>query len=136
MERLFDTFLPDLLGGSEAPARAGAWGFSPGLDVEENDKEVIVSVDLPGVDEDDIDVRLEGDLLTVSGEKREEHEHSDRGWSHVERSYGRFQRSVALDTEVKAEEARASFRKGVLRITLPKSENQKRRGTAIPVKAG
>jgi HSP20 family protein len=124
MNRLFNDFF-----GRSALEPFGAFGeawdaFSPRVDVSETDKAVVVSAELPGLDEKDIDLSLSHGLLTISGEKKQEKEKKGRNTYLVERSYGSFQRSIALPTEVETDKVDAVFKKGVLTITLPK------RGTA------
>lgn len=122
MDQLFD----DFFGGSSGltPFSAGfieKFGeFNPHMDVTENDKEVKVSAELPGLADKDIEVSLNRDVLTISGEKKAEKE--DKGENHyrMERSYGSFQRSVQLPAEVEADKVEANFKNGVLQITLPK----------------
>ncbi len=101
--------------------------FSPRVDVAESAKEVMVSVELPGLDEEDIDVSLARDVLTIRGEKRREEEERDRNYYRAERSYGTFSRSVPLPAQVDATRVDAVFRKGVLNVTLPKAGTVKGR---------
>jgi HSP20 family protein len=101
-----------------------AWGkgsFAPDVDVDESDTEVRVSADLLGVDEKDIDLSVGDDWLTIKGEKKSEKEEKNGGRRYVERTYGSFERTLALPCEVDADKANASFKKGVLTVTLPKS---------------
>ena len=119
MNRLFDSFFGESGLQPFGLFREG-WGvFSPQVDALESDSEITVSVELAGMDEQDIDVTLSRDMLTISGEKRQEEE-KGRNFFHSERSYGSFKRSVPLPCEVDAAKADAVFRKGVLSITLPK----------------
>ena len=95
-------------------------GFAPKLEVTESEKEFTISAELPGLDEKDIEVTLEGDVLTVKGEKKEEHEEKKLGYYRSERSYGAFQRSVVLPETISTGDVRAEVKKGVLKILLPK----------------
>ncbi|RIJ30466.1 MULTISPECIES: Hsp20/alpha crystallin family protein [Alphaproteobacteria] len=117
--------------------RAGAMNvFSqPSVDVSESDKAIKVSVDLPGMDEDDIDVTLTGDVLTVRGERKAEREENKKGYFLHERSYGAFYRTIPLPPGVETDKAKAEFKKGVLTVTLPKSADAKRLTKRIEVKA-
>ena len=120
MNRLFDDFF-----GRSALEPFGAFGqdwdtFSPRVDVSETDSEIVVSAELPGLDDEDIEVNLARGLLTISGEKKQEKEKKGRNYYRVERSYGSFQRSVALPAEVDTSKVDAVFKKGVLTVTLPK----------------
>ncbi len=96
--------------------------WSPRLDVSETDAAIEVIADLPGLDKDDIDISLDRDILVIKGEKKVEHKEIDRHVHRIERRSGSFYRALRLPVEVKSEEIDASFKKGVLKITLPKSE--------------
>lgn len=135
MDRVFEDFGRSF--GLDWPAWGGeSWAsFSPSVDVDETDAEVRVTAELPGVEEKDFELSLEGDVLTLRGEKQREHEEERGGWYRSERSYGRFERHVPLPSEVQADQARAEFRKGVLTVTLPKSPEARRRRIPIPVGA-
>lgn len=129
MNRLFD----DVFRGSRSFAPpavqgGGAQTFSASMDVAETDKEVRVCMELPGVDEKDIDVSLDADLLTIRGEKKFEAEKADEKTNYhlVERGYGRFQRSLRLPFQANPDEVKASFHNGVLTVTVPKSAEQHR----------
>jgi HSP20 family protein len=103
--------------------------FSPRVDVVENEKEIKVSVELPGMEEKDIDVALGQRSLTISGEKRHQKEEKGHNYRRSERSYGSFKRSLPLSSEVDADKADAAFRNGVLTVTLPrkvKAETRKK----------
>jgi HSP20 family protein len=137
--RMFDDFFSSVFDetpGLLAHRRDMKGDFLPSVDVREKAKAVIVTAELPGVDEEDIDVRIEDDTLIIRGEKREEHETEEGGWYHSERVYGSFVRTVPLPAEVDVDRAEAKFRKGVLKITLPKIANDAGRGKRIDVKAG
>jgi len=135
MNRLFDEFFR---GWGLAPFRGfdePLDAFSPRVDVVESDKEVAVSAELPGMDEKEIDVSISRGVLTISGEKREEKEDKGKNYYRMERSYGSFQRSIPLPSEVDEGKAEATFNKGVLTITLPKTaEAQVRK--RIPIRTG
>jgi HSP20 family protein len=127
VNRLFDAFF-----GRSALEPFGTFGegwdaFSPRVDVVETDREIVVSADLPGLDDEDIDVSLSRDVLTVSGEKKQEREEKGRNYHRVERSHGSFQRSIPLPCEVDADKGDAVFQKGVLTITLPKKGDARTR---------
>lgn len=100
---------------------AGLAGFSPRVDVKENGNALVVTAELPGVEEKDVEVSLNGDILTISGEKRHEKEEKGDEFYRVERSYGSFRRSFSLPTSVDADKVEASYKKGVLTVTLPKA---------------
>jgi HSP20 family protein len=112
----------------------GSGGLMPAIDVEETDKEVVVTAELPGVTEKDIHVDLTGDMLTIKGEKKTEQE-SDNG-RRKERRYGAFERSIQLPFEVKDGDVDAKFSNGVLTIRAPKPADLQRPTRRIEVKAG
>ncbi len=127
MRDLLERFLPGFeIGGLDG-------GFHPRLDVAENEKEVCVSAELPGIDEKDVEVSVGGGMLTVRGQRREEKTADEKGWVRREQSYGAFRRSIALPCDVDVEKADATFGKGILRITLPKAASAQ--GKRIEVKA-
>jgi HSP20 family protein len=116
----------------EAPAAAGAW--SPALDVEETEDGFVLHVELPGVTADDVDVALEADVLTISGERAFYDEKQADGFRRIERRFGRFHRAIRLPDRVAVDGVEAAYRDGLLTITVPKAEEAKPR--RIPVRAG
>ncbi len=118
----FDSGMPSLLG------RMPSW---PSIEVTASDKEVRIAAELPGLEEKDIDLLVDDDVLTIRGEKRAETEDKDRRFS--ERYYGRFERVIPLPFEVEDDKAEASFKNGVLTITLPKSSNAQERAKRIVI---
>lgn len=107
----------------------------PRTDVTETDEAVEVSVELPGMDEKDIDVSLSDDVLTIRGEKKAEREEKKKGYYLAERSYGSFYRSIPLPPGVDPEKAEAQFKKGVLTVSLPKTPEAQAKVRKIEVKA-
>lgn len=107
----------------------------PRTDVTETDEAVDVSVELPGMDEKDIDVSLSDDVLTIRGEKKAEREEKKKGYYLAERSYGSFYRSIPLPPGVDSEKAEAQFKKGILTVTLPKTPEAQAKVRKIEVKA-
>lgn len=121
MNRMFDEFFG---GFGLAPSNLweSEWSlFSPQVDIVDNDKEIKVSIELPGLDEKDLDVTLSHDMLTISGEKRQEKEDKDKNYYRMERSYGTFKRAIPIPCEIKTEAIDATFKNGVLSIVLPKA---------------
>lgn len=106
----------------------GAW---PSLEISETDKELKVSAEMPGLEEKDVEVLLEDGVLTVRGEKRSESEDKERHFS--ERYYGRFERSIPIHREIEEDEVSASFKNGVLTITLPKTEQAQSQAKRIAI---
>jgi HSP20 family protein len=134
MNRLFDDFFQDT-GLAPSSALNEGWDlFSPRVDVVETDKEIKVIVELPGLEREEIDVGLSQNVLTISGEKRQEKEEKGHSYLRAERSYGSFKRSIPLPCQVDAGKTDALFRKGVLTITLPKLVKEKAR-RRITIKA-
>jgi HSP20 family protein len=122
----FDSLFEDWFGRS-----VGGGALAPRVDVTETDRVVKFTVELPGVEEKDIDVSLVGDRLTIKGEKRSEHEdkdeHNGEIVHRIERSYGSFQRTMMVPYEVDPDQVSAEFKDGVLRISLPKPEHMQSR---------
>jgi len=121
VSRLFDDFFRGFdLAWDESPA--DRWlSFSPRLDVVEDEDKITVSAELPGLEEKEIEVSLSPDALTISGEKKQEQESRGLGYYRAERSYGSFQRVIPLPCEIDEDKVEAEFRRGVLKVTLPKS---------------
>lgn len=126
MNRMFD----DLLGpgaGSSAGRQGSGLMAMPSFDVREKDNEVCVAAELPGVKSSDVDVRLDGDMLTISGEKKSEDDPSqsaNTNYHVMERSYGRFTRSVQLPFTPDPEQVNADFQNGVLTVRLKRNPQQ------------
>lgn len=136
LRREIDSIFDRFFRGFELEPFRGRFGaFSPSIDVKESDKEISVSAELPGMDEKDIDVSLTRDSLTIKGEKKEEKEEKGKDYYRMERSFGSFSRTIPLPAEVDLDKAKAEFKKGVLTVTLPKSEKALKETKKIPVKA-
>ena len=128
MDRFFERLLESPW--SDLPAMGE---FIPALDVTESKDAVTVKAELPGMEPKDIAVTLEGDILTIKGEKEEKKEEKDERRHRVERSWGSFVRRVQMPAAVEGSKVNAAFKNGVVTITLPKASGAK--GTTIPVKA-
>jgi len=109
--------------------------FQPNINIAENDDAYVVSAELPGMDEKNIELELKGNSLVLKGEKKEEHEEKKRGRVYSERRYGSFYRQIPLPDEVKVEKVEAKFKNGVLNIELPKTEKAKTSHKQIEIKA-
>lgn len=105
----------------------------PPVDVEENDNEIVVRAELPGISPDDTTVEVSSDRIVIRGEKGEQRLTGSRGVYRVERRFGAFRRVVALPTEIDPDKSDAQYRDGVLTITLPKSESARSRRVKIKV---
>lgn len=108
--------------------------ISPRINVEENDNEWVISTELPGVPKEDVRVNYQDGLLTIEGEKKFEKEDKGKNYHRVERSYGKFQRSLNIGPSIVADKIDASFKDGVLTIALPKAEEAKPRLIDVKVK--
>ena len=112
-----------LQGQPQGSGTATAW--APALDISERKDAYLVTVELPGVDADDLEITLEDGLLTIQGERHFAHDSSEQHFHRVERRYGAFRRSITLPAHVMAEGIQASFEDGVLQILVPKAEEAK-----------
>jgi HSP20 family protein len=113
---------------------AGEMSFrTPAVDVFEKENEVIVKAEIPGLSKDDVEVNLTNSTLTISGEKKKEEEVKDRDYYRCERSFGSFSRTIELPAEVKTDEAKASFKDGLLEIHLPKTDAAQRKLIKVEV---
>ena len=117
-QNLFDPFT-DLFGLPEEKA------WAPAVDIYDNNSNLVIKADLPGMAQKDIDVSVEDDVLRIKGEKKKEHEEKKDDYFRLERSYGYFERSFALPTNVDAAKVKATYKDGVLELTLPKREEAK-----------
>jgi len=97
----------------------------PTVDMEEDDSEIRVTAEMPGLEKEDFKVEVLGDRLIIRGEKKAEREKREAGYFYSERSYGSFSRSLQLPAEVEVEKAKAEYKNGVLKLRLPKSETAK-----------
>jgi HSP20 family protein len=131
MNRLFNTFFDSPAGPSNGSAPARRW--IPAMDLVEGENEFTLYVDLPGLAEDDVAIELEDNVLTVSGERKAEHQERREGYYRLERASGSFSRSLTLPEGIDAAAVRASFDRGVLEVRVPKPEQRKPRKVAISV---
>lgn len=107
----------------------GEW--LPSLDLSETKNDIVVKAELPGIDTKDIDISLTNDVLSIKGEKKQEKEEKEEDYHFVERSYGSFTRSIRLPRDVQSDKISASYKNGVLKITLPKSEEAKKKEVKV-----
>jgi len=105
----------------------------PSVDIIEDEKEFVVKVDLPEVKKEDVKVTVEGDVLTITGERKFEKEEKDKKYHRIERSYGNFLRSFTLPVGAEGTTVRAEFKDGVLKVELPKSEKAKQKTVEVKV---
>jgi HSP20 family protein len=129
MDRLWDRFFAD------APfSRVLTEDWVPSIDVSETKDNFVVRAELPGLEAKDVNVTLSGDLLSIKGEKKKEEEEKDEHSYCAERYYGSFQRVFQLPTSVQADKVEATFDKGVLKVTIPKAEEAKKKEIEVKVK--
>ncbi len=132
MNRLFrDSYGPE--GREEAMTTAN---FAPPVDIYEDEHNVTLKIEVPGIEEKDIDVRIENNVLTVHGERKFEKEEKEENYRRVERQYGSFTRTFTLPTTVDAEKVQADYDKGVLKIQLPKKAEAKPKQIKVNVGGG
>jgi HSP20 family protein len=133
MNRLFSAFFdtPGVGAGDGESGPVTRW--LPAMDLIETDNEFVLRADLPGLSEDDINVELEGNVLTISGERKAEHEARKDGFYRLERAYGKFQRSLTLPEGVDGDNVTANFDRGVLEVRIPKPAERKPHHVTIGV---
>lgn len=134
IDRLFE----DYFNGNRLPSMKARFEsmLAPDIDVSETDKEIQVSAELPGVEEKDVDVTLADGRLTIKGEKKQESEEKDKEFHRVERSYGSFERTLSLPDEIDENKVSATFKNGVLSVTIAKKKGAKPAAKKIAVKKG
>ena len=115
----------------EAPLSKTLW--NPSVDIFENDNEVVVTAELPGMNAKDIDLRLENNVLTLRGERHFEKETKEENYHRIEREYGTFTRSFALPTAVNGDKVTAEYKDGILKVVLPKNEERKPKAIKVAV---
>jgi HSP20 family protein len=121
VDRLFDRLF-------DAPA---AQRWAPPMDLIEAEDHYVLKADLPGVSDGDVNIEVENGLLTISGERKAEHERTETGFYRLERGFGRFQRQMSLPEGIDPEGVTADFDRGVLSVRIPKPEQVKPRKVAI-----
>ncbi len=129
MNRLFDDFFGRSVSRPEWPE--GAW--TPSVDVAETKDDVVIKAEIPGMKKEDVKISIQDNVLTLKGEKKQEKEEKDANFHRIERSYGAFCRSFTLPTSVKTDKIKATYKDGVLNITLPKTEEVKPKEIPISI---
>jgi HSP20 family protein len=124
--RLFDTFLGS---GGRGDVRARRW--VPAMDLVETDDHLVLKADLPGMSKDDLNIEVKDNVLTVSGERKAEHEDKTDGYYRIERAFGSFSRSLTLPQGIESSAINADFTDGVLEVRIPKPEERKPQRIAI-----
>jgi HSP20 family protein len=133
MNRMFDDFLGepfDLLGTNTAGSM-----FMPPMNISETEKDIVITADMPGVEEKDLDISIVKGELTIKGEKKKETEEKNKNYYRMERSYGSFTRTVALPEGIDESKINAELKKGVLKLTIPRLAEAVPQRKKIEVKA-
>jgi len=133
--RLPRLFEPDMFREMWEPMALPRFELRPRVDVSENEKAYEISAELPGIDEKDVNVTLSDDMLTIKGEKKSEREEKKKDYHRLERRFGSFQRTFPLPDDVDVDKIGASFKKGVLSVTLPKLPVGKSKRRKIEIEA-
>jgi HSP20 family protein len=128
IDRLFDTFF-----GRQTSVVSGEGFWVPAVDVEETESEYIVKAELPGLKKEDIKISITDDTLTVSGERKMQKEEKGKTYHRIEMNYGKFERTIRFPSEVLPDKAKASYKDGILSITIPKSEKAKAKELEIQI---
>src|SRR5581483_11350191 len=137
MDRLFDDVWRGRgLSRSRQGGRAGQTWWSPQIEMYEKDNQLVVCTDLPGLKQEDIELEMSDNMLTIKGERRNDFEDNQQGYYHSERSYGSFLRTIPLPEGVDGEKAKASFENGVLKVMFPLPPQQQQQKRRIEVEAG
>jgi HSP20 family protein len=131
VDRLFNQMLGDLWSSPMSTEEVSTRRWSPAVDIRETDEALVLTAELPGLTKEDVQITLENQVLTLSGERKFEKEAKGENYHRIERSYGAFTRAFTLPTHVKTEKVDASFEHGVLTVTLPKMEESKPRRISI-----
>jgi HSP20 family protein len=133
VNRLFEDFMHGL-----APRRGGERGespWSPDVDVKQANNEVVLSMDLPGVEDKDVEIVVRDDVITIKGERKSEKSEKGENYEVAERSYGRFERALQLPFHIDDKKVNAAYAKGVLTIRIPKPPEARLAETRIPISA-
>ena len=134
VDRMFDDFFSGF-GRRTVESPFGTWATpTPSLDLTETEKEIVVTAEMPGLDDKDFEVNVSGDVLTLKGEKKAEHEHRNGDAYYMERRFGSCSRSVRLPFEVPDEKVDARYEKGVLTLRVPKPAEMQRQVRRIEVR--
>ena len=131
MNRLFNDFFGRVPSRFDTELSQSEW--SPSVDISETKDEIMVKAEMPGMKKDDIKITLQDNVLTLRGERKQEKEEKENNFYRIERYYGSFARSFNLPTVVQADRIKASYKDGILSITLPKAEEVKPKQIPIEI---
>ena len=130
MNSIFNRFSENIL----SPFREDAWSTFPKVNIKESKNKVEVSAELPGLDKKDIEINIKDNVLTLRGEKRLENETKEENYYRMERSYGAFNRTISLPSEVQTDKTDAKFKNGILTISVPKKPESEQKLKKIEIK--
>ena len=130
LRREFDDLFTRFFGEE---AKTGITSFSPAIDVTETDKDIVVKAEIPGMNSEDLDVSLTGEVLTIKGEKKEHKQENEAGRHRIERMFGSFTRSFTLPCPVQQDNIQARYENGILTLTMPKIESEQKQSVKIKV---
>ena len=140
MDRVFENFG---FGGLRSRQSGGGFGLWPGgdmwtpeLEIFQRNSELVIHADLPGLTKDDVKVDVSDNQVTIEGERQRHHDEEREGFYRSERSYGRFYRTIPLPEGVIADQAKATFKDGVLEVTIPAPPESARRGRRLEISEG
>ncbi|PMP69173.1 MAG: molecular chaperone [Thermodesulfobacterium geofontis] len=133
LKREMDRIWQEFFGKGWLTERFEGIEWVPAIDVSETDNEIVVKVDVPGVNPEDIEISLSDNVLVIKGEKKKEEEEKKENFYRMERYYGSFMRSIQLPCEVEEEKISATYKNGVLKIVLPKKPEEKKKVIKINV---
>ncbi len=135
MHREMDRMFEDFFGGRwpDWPVQSSDLVLRPNVDIAESKKTYRISVEVPGVEENELELSVDGDTLIISGQKRQEHEEDEEGFHRVERRYGSFRRVLSLPDDADVDGIKANFRNGVLEIKVPRRESSQGAARSINI---
>lgn len=131
VNRLYNDFFGRVPSRFEGDWNASEW--SPSVDISETKDDIVIKAEIPGLEKENIKISLQDNILTLKGEKKQEKEEKDTNFYRMERCYGSFTRSFNLPTTVQADKIKASYKDGILNITLPKAEEVKPKQIPIEI---
>lgn len=127
VNRLFDNFMAPLTRQEQG------WAFIPSVEIDDMPESVILRLEIPGMKKDDLNIEVSADSVSISGERQSRSETKDDGTVRSEFRYGKFHRTIPLSTHVNPKDCRAEYREGILRISLPKVEEEKKKTVKVEV---
>ena len=131
MNQLFSHFFDSQ---AVSPFRERFEDIFPNVDIQERNKEIVVTAELPGLEQNDVDISISNDILTLRGEKKQSKEQKEENYYRMERSYGSFHRDIPLPADVETENITAVFKNGVLTMQIPKKPDAQRKTKRIEIK--